>query len=142
MGTKRAARPGEGRPSKYDPLYCRTVVEHLTDGSSLTSFAASIDVARSTINEWMAAYPEFSEACARAKAKASAWWERQGRLIAANGGSSAQGSMAQFGMKNMGADDWKESSQIDHRSGDGSMSPPTLAEFYGRPKSANGGDNG
>ena len=137
MAKKRAI----GRPSKYDPAYCQQVVEHMKAGASLTSFAASVDVARSTINEWMGEHPEFSEACARAKAATAAWWEEQGRIIVVKGGSSAQGSMAQFGMKNMGADDWKEASQIDHRSGDGSMTPRGLTDFYARPVQDDGGED-
>jgi len=112
-----------GRPSLYDPSYCERVVEHMQDGASLTSFAAEIDVARSTINEWMSKHPEFSEACARAKAKSAAWWEKQGRSIALTGGGPGAATMTMFGMKNMGGEDWKDASQIDHRSGDGSMTP-------------------
>lgn len=112
-----------GRPSKYDPAYCEQVIAHMADGASLTSFAAEIDVARSTINEWMGEHPEFSEACARAKAKCAAWWESQGRSIAREGGGPGSATIVMFGMKNMGAEDWKEASQIDHRSADGSMTP-------------------
>jgi hypothetical protein len=122
-----------GRPSKYDPAYCDAVVAHMQDGASLTSFAAEIGVARSRINEWMAAHPDFQEACARAKAKSAAWWERQGRTIATDGGGSGSATMVMFGMKNMGAEDWKEASQIDHRSGDGSMTPRPLSDFYAKP---------
>ena len=95
-----------GRPTKYDPAYCEGVVEHLAEGASLTSFAAEIGVARSTINEWMAQHPEFSEACARAKAKCAAWWEKANRHLAVTGEGS-QGAIA-LGLKNMAADDWKE----------------------------------
>lgn len=112
-----------GRPTKYDPSYCDAVVEHMAQGASLTSFAAEINVARSTINEWMTQHPAFSEACARAKAKSAAWWEKQGRSIALAGGGPGAATMTMFGMKNMGGEDWKDASQIDHRSGDGSMTP-------------------
>jgi hypothetical protein len=112
-----------GRPSTYRAVYCEQVVEHLSQGASLTSFAAEIGVARSTINEWMSAHPEFSDACARAKAKCAAWWERQGREIAQEGGGNGSATLVMFGMKNMGAEDWKDASQIDHRSTDGSMTP-------------------
>lgn len=85
------------------------MVAHLEGGASLTSFAAEIDVARSTINEWMGQHPEFSDACARAKAKAASWWEKQGRdFIINEGTSSAQASFIQFGMKNMGREDWQD----------------------------------
>lgn len=115
-----------GRPSRYKPEFCAAVVAHMADGASLTSFAAEIDVARSTINEWMAEHPEFQEACARAKAKAAAWWEKQGRSIAEEGGGNGSATMVMFGMKNMGAEDWKEASQIDHRSSDGSVGPTRI----------------
>ena len=115
-----------GRPSKYDPAFCDAVVEHMADGSSLTSFAASIDVGRSTLNLCMDAHPEFMDACARAKAKCGAWWERQGRLIATKGGGIGSGKLTMFGMKNMGSDDWKDASMIDHRSSDGSMKPTSI----------------
>jgi hypothetical protein len=115
----------------YDHAYCDLVVEHMAEGASLTSFAAESGVARSTINEWMSAHPEFSEACARAKARCASWWETQGRSIAQAGGGPGAATMVMFGMKNMGAEDWKDASQIDHRSEDGSMSPRGFSAFYG-----------
>jgi hypothetical protein len=114
-----------GRPSKYDPAYCDQVVDHSADGASLTSFAAEIDVSRSTITEWCNEHPEFSAACARAKAKCAAWWESRGRSIAKDGGGPGAATVVMFGMKNMGSDDWKEAAQIDHTSSDGSMKAPT-----------------
>jgi hypothetical protein len=46
-------------------------------GFSLTAFAGSISVARSTINEWMAANPEFSEAARVGQAKRARWrWRK------------------------------------------------------------------
>lgn len=95
-----------GRPTKYKPAYCEAVVEHLTDGASLTSFAAEIDVARTTLNDWMKEHPEFAEACARAKAKCAAWWEKANRKLATTG-EGCQGAIA-LGLKNMAGDDWKD----------------------------------
>lgn len=97
-----------GRPSSYDPAYCDRVVEHCSDGSSLTSFAAEIDVARSTINEWMDKHPEFSEAVKRAKAKCAAWWEKQARMGAAGTQKDINPTLCIFGLKNMAADDWRD----------------------------------
>lgn len=95
-----------GRPSKYSPAYCNDVIQHLAEGASLTSFAAEVGVARSTINDWMAEHPEFAEACARAKAKCAAWWEKANRHLAVTG-EGCQGAVA-LGLKNMAADDWKD----------------------------------
>jgi hypothetical protein len=95
-----------GRPSKYDPAYCDRVILHMADGASLTSFAGEIEVARSTINEWMEHHPEFSEAVNIAKAKCAGWWENVSRKNAKDGGGNA--TLCVFGLKNMGADDWRE----------------------------------
>lgn len=100
-----------GRPTKYSAAYCNEVIQHMAEGASLTSFAAEIGVARSTLNEWMGEHPEFSEACARAKAKSAAWWEREARKIAQQGGGTGSSPMVMFGLKNMAADDWQDVSR-------------------------------
>jgi len=89
----------------------------MKDGASLTSFAAEIDVARSTINEWMNAHPEFSEACARAKAKCAAWWEKTNRMLASTG-TGNQGA-CKLGLTNMAADDWRDVSRQEQTGKDG-----------------------
>lgn len=111
-----------GRPSDYKPEYCDEIVAHMSGGASITSFAAEIDVARSTINEWMSVHPEFSEAVKRAKAKCAAWWELQGREIA-TGKADGNPTLVIFGLKNMADEDWREKHAIDHTSSDGSMTP-------------------
>jgi transposase len=103
---------GPGRPSKYDAAFCAAVIEHMSDGASLTSFAADIGVARSTINEWMGNYPEFSEAVNIAKAKCAAWWELQGRTLATAGGGNA--TLVIFGLKNMAGEDWRDKHDHEH----------------------------
>src|SRR5690349_11642525 len=86
----------------------------MSEGASMTSFAAEIDVARSTINEWMGAHPEFSEAVKRAKAKCAAWWEKQGRDIA-TGKAEGNPTLVIFGLKNMGGeDDWRDKREVEH----------------------------
>lgn len=115
-----------GRPSLYDPAYCDRVVEHMADGASLTSFAAEVDVARSTINEWMDAHADFSEAVKRGKAKCAAWWEKQGRNIAQKGGGPGANTLVIFGLKNMGAEDWRDKQEVDHSSSDGTMKPQMI----------------
>lgn len=105
-----------GRPSKYDPAYCDSIVEHMRDGASILSFAAEIGVGRSTIQEWEKEHPAFSVAVTRAKAVCAAWWEKQGRKLAQDGGGNGQSTMVIFGLKNMGRDEWSES--IKHVGGD------------------------
>lgn len=110
-----------GRPTKYRPEYCDAVIEHMNTGASLTSFAASIDVARSSINEWIDTHYEFSEACRKGKAKCAAWWEKIARSNAEKGGGNA--AIINFGLKNMGREDWRERHEIEHSGPNGGAIP-------------------
>ena len=114
-----------GRPTKYKPEYCESVISHMSSGASLTSFAAEIEVSRSTINLWIDEHPEFMESVKRAKAKCAAWWERQGRE-GATGNKDINPTLVIFGLKNMGAEDWRDKQEIDHRSPDGTMTPQRI----------------
>lgn len=125
MATPRKENPQPaGRPTDYRPEYCQLVVEHMSQGASLTSFAAEVGVSRATINVWMQAHPEFLEAANAGKAKCAQWWER----VARNNAESGQGNatLTVFGLKNMGAEDWADKQQVDHTSSDGSMTPKGL----------------
>lgn len=114
-----------GRPSKYQKAYCDLVIEHMNEGASLTSFAAEIGVARSSINEWMEEHEEFSEAVKIAKAKCAAWWEKKGRTLAVDGGGNA--TLVIFGLKNMAAEDWREKQTVEHE-GDMTVTFQTVYE--------------
>lgn len=116
-----------GRPTKYRPEYCDAIIEHMSAGASMTSFAAEVGVARSTIGQWMQDYPEFKEAAEAAKAKCAAWWESVARKNAQTGDGSA--ALVIFGLKNMSPEDWKDKQEIDHQSSDGSMSQPTTIQL-------------
>ncbi len=50
-----------GNP-KYTELMCEKVIEHLSQGYSLRSFAGVIKVHHDTIYEWVNKYKEFEEA--------------------------------------------------------------------------------
>lgn len=106
-----------GRPTSYKPEYCDAVIEHMAEGASLTSFAASVGAARSTINEWMEHNPEFSEAVKKGKAVCAAWWEKVGRTQALDGKGSA--TLVIFGLKNMAAEDWRDKTQTELTGADG-----------------------
>lgn len=101
------------RPTKYEQRFCDMVIEHMSEGASLTSFAAEIGVCRATITVWMDEHPEFLAAVKSAKAKCAAWWERLGRLGAA-GGAPVNPTLVIFGLKNMSPDDWRDKQEIDH----------------------------
>ncbi len=115
-----------GRPSKYKETYCDLVIESMSEGKSLTAFAADIGVARDTITEWADVHPEFSAAVKRGKAKCAAWWEERGRIMAQNGGGPGQATAVIFGLKNMGRDDWAD--RHEHTGADGAPLFQTIIE--------------
>jgi hypothetical protein len=100
------------RPSKYDPAYCDAIVEHCKTGASITSYAAELGVARSTIQEWEAQHPEFSVAVKAAKAAAAAWYDIQARKIVADGGGNA--TLCIFGLKNFAPEDFRDVQEQKH----------------------------
>lgn len=117
------------RPMIYRPEFCEAVIQHMREGASLTSFAASVGVARSTINFWIGEHPDFADAVGVAKAACAAWWEGVARQNAVTGAGNA--TLTVFGLCNMGRDDWRQRQEIDHSSSDGTMSPGrTLDDFY------------
>lgn len=104
-----------GRPSKYDPAYCEAIKQFCADGSSISSFAASIDVCRDTISHWGNEHPEFSAAVKVAKAKVAAWYDVQARNVAKNGGGNA--TICIFGLKNFDSEDFRDVQETKHSGG-------------------------
>jgi transposase len=104
--------PG-GRPSKYDPAFCDVVLKEMANGLSLTAVSAIIGVTRATINNWMAEYPEFLEAVTRAKANRLLHWERVALNVASQGGGPGSATVVVFGLKNMGGDEWSDTTKTE-----------------------------
>lgn len=69
-----------GRPTDYRAEFCERVIELGREGKSYTQIARDLDVAKSTLYEWKATYPEFSDALTRARELAQAWWEDIGQI--------------------------------------------------------------
>lgn len=68
-----------GRPTKYKPEFCDAIIAVGEEGGWLSEMAEACDVHRSTFDVWAKEHPEFFEALTRAKQKAQAWFEREGR---------------------------------------------------------------
>ena len=64
-----------GRPTKYHVKYCQDLIEKLSAGMSVTRFAASINVSKDTVYEWVKVHPDFSDAFKLARTKCEATWE-------------------------------------------------------------------
>lgn len=113
-----------GRPTTYDPKYCDEAIDFLAQGFSVTAFAGSISVSRSTVYKWAEEHPEFSDALKTGQAKSALWWEMTHRQVATTGEGNASATI--FGLKNRAADDWRDKRDHDHTSSDGTMRPQVI----------------
>lgn len=68
-----------GRPTSYDPKYCQEMIDCLSQGYSITTFAVRIGVSKDTIYEWVKTHDEFSDAFRKAKDHEQSWYETTGR---------------------------------------------------------------
>lgn len=110
-----------GRPTKYKPEFCDVVVKVGEEGETLVGMAEACDVSRETINEWMKAHPDFSDAVKRGLQKSQAWWERQGRLATFGATPGFNPTSYIFNMKNRFKDDWREKQDVDVTSNGGPL---------------------
>lgn len=131
-----------GRPSLYNPDEHPKAARLLTgNGKTLADLAESFGVARSTIEEWMAAHPEFSGAIKLGREDASAAVERAlfqratgyshpaVKILAVSGGQGVGSSVekvpytehyppdteaAKFWLKNRRPGEWKDKQEVEH----------------------------
>lgn len=68
-----------GRPSKYSPAFCESVLELGEQGKSKAQIAKALGVSRMTLERWEDEYPEFRDSLKHARDLAQAWWEDKGQ---------------------------------------------------------------
>jgi len=71
--------PG-GRPSKYKPEFCDTVLAMLKEGMCKYEIALELDIDVHTLDNWANAHEEFLTALKKGDGFAQGWWRRHGRL--------------------------------------------------------------
>ena len=76
-----------GQPTKYREGFCDLIIEVGETGGWICEMAEACDVHRSTFDNWADKHPKFFAALSRAKQKAQAWFEAEGR----NGLTTAAG---------------------------------------------------
>lgn len=111
---KRATRPGEGRPTKYHPKHCATIVKAMAAGHSILGAAGMIGVSRETIYAWAAQYPEFSDAKNLGDSLCAQFWEKRLLAISKSGGGPGAAAATIFALKNRGRGLWNDRQEINH----------------------------
>lgn len=109
-----------GRPTKYRPEFCAIAEETGREGLSITALAARLNISRDTIYTWIEDFPEFADACNRARQHRAAYWERHARKLAehvpTSKGASITGGQAQltmFMLRSANPEDFKTSHDAD-----------------------------
>lgn len=100
-----------GRPTKYDPAFCETVIEYMAKGYSKEAVAGVLDIDKTTLYEWAKKYPEFSNAIAKGESKSRLFFEGKllNHLTHTKNGEQLNGQVFNLNMKNrFGWSDKKE----------------------------------
>lgn len=67
-----------GRPTKFKPEYCKMLIDHMAQGMSYESFAATCDTHRDTLYNWEKVHKEFLDAKREGNEKRLAFYEKLG----------------------------------------------------------------
>lgn len=105
-----AEKRPQGRPTKYEERFINLLIADAEEGLSLTAFAGGIGVGRSTLNEWMAAHPAFSEAVKRHAAIRTRCLEKG--LLSFDSGPKVTARI--FALKNAAPDEWQDKQVREH----------------------------
>jgi len=107
--TETAERHPGGRPTKYEVRFCQACIDFMGLGYSLTAFAGSIGVSRSTVNLWMNEHAEFSDAVKVGQAKRT--MKLEGTLLEGETGPKVTAHI--FALKNADPEGWRDKQEID-----------------------------
>jgi transposase len=108
-----------GRPSKYDPAMCETVIQCGREGMGKAEMAAELGIAYSNFDRWQHEHPEFQDAVKEAVRQSQAWWEKMGRVSTFGGTDGFNATSYIFQMKNRFRADWNDTVKSEHSGPDG-----------------------
>tara|TARA_R110000787_G_C13060968_1_gene407761 strand:+ start:17 stop:400 length:384 start_codon:yes stop_codon:yes gene_type:complete len=103
-----------GRPTKYKPEYCQTLIDHMESGLSYECFAGVISVSKQTLYDWEKVNPEFIDAKKIGLGKAQLYWEKVGNAGMYMGGKDNpfNSTIWIFNMKNRF--NWRDKQETTH----------------------------
>ena len=107
MSKKKPAKRRVGRPTKYDPKYCEMLIDHMSQGLSLESFAGELSISKATLYTWLDQHDEFLDARAIGVEKCRAFWERLGVKLA-QGEIQGNSKVWDTNMKNRFKQEWRD----------------------------------
>lgn len=114
-----------GRPTEYDPKYCKVAYDLLAAGKSILHVAREIGVARSTLYDWKDKHQEFRDTLEVGKDHSEAFWLDEVAQMARN--KEVNAPLIKLLMSRMFK--WSDKVQTDHISSDKSMSPKAPVEI-------------
>jgi transposase len=97
-----------GRPTKYDPAMCETVIECGEQGMGKLEMCKELRIDYSTFEAYQEKHTEFSQAVKRALQLSQAWWEGKGREATFGGVDGFNATSYIFNMKNRFREDWRD----------------------------------
>lgn len=90
------------------------IVEAAQAGHSITGFAGSLGVSRSTLTNWMNEFPEFMAAAEASKSVQSYAWERKAIRVGDTGGGPGTATIITFMLKNLAPEQYAEKKTLEH----------------------------
>lgn len=129
-----------GRPSKFKPEYCQTIIEEMSQGFSFEACAPLFGVHKDTLYEWCKEHPDFSDARKKALDANRRFWEKLGVENIINKSEtikdgkdmittskSINAAIWIFNMKNRFKDEWRDKQEVDHSVKSGEKPPMALS---------------
>ena len=99
-----------GRPTKYKPEMCQTVIDMMTEGCCIAEVCAKLLITRETFHKWAKDNKDFSDSYNIGRQLSEGWWSKLGR-----GGAMGQVPINAptwtFNMKNRF--NWRDKQDVD-----------------------------
>lgn len=100
-----------GRPTKYKPEMCQTVIDMMAEGCCIAEVCAKLLITQDTFHRWVKSKKDFSESYGIGRQLSEGWWSKLGR-----GGAMGQVPINSptwiFNMKNRF--NWKDKTTTEH----------------------------
>jgi transposase len=111
--------------AKYKPEYADRLPKMFSNGESVAEVCLELGISRRAFYDWVDKHPDFAAAYEDGKTYSESWWNKLGRA-GATGKVPIQPTVWIFNMKNRF--DWKDKTETDLTSSDGSMTPSNLSD--------------